>query len=102
VVVNVVMLTLFGSSLFTRMSLIERLARWREGDLPPAGVLYTRRVTQVWCLFFIVNGSVSLWTCLAGNIHVWTLWNGMASYLLMGLLFAGEWLVRLRVKRRYE
>lgn len=102
VVVNVVMLALFGSSLFTQMSLIERLARWREGDLPPEGVRYTRRVTQVWCIFFIFNGSVSLWTCLAGNIHWWTLWNGMASYLLMGLLFAGEWLIRLRVKRRYE
>ncbi|WMY72886.1 hypothetical protein RHD99_15595 [Buttiauxella selenatireducens] len=102
VVVNAVMLALFGSSLFTRMSLIERLARWREGDLPPEGVRYTRRVTQVWCIFFIFNGSVSLWTCLAGNVHWWTLWNGMASYLLMGLLFAGEWLIRLRVKRRYE
>ncbi|GDX06804.1 hypothetical protein [Buttiauxella sp. A111] len=102
VVVNAVTLALFGSSLFTRMSLIERLARWREGDLPPEGVRYTRRVTQVWCIFFIFNGSVSLWTCLAGNVHWWTLWNGMASYLLMGLLFAGEWLIRLRVKRRYE
>ncbi|MCE0826184.1 hypothetical protein [Buttiauxella ferragutiae] len=102
VVVNAVMLTLFGSSLFTKMSLIERLARWREGDLPPAGVRYTRRVTQVWCLFFIFNGSVALWTCLAGNIHWWTLWNGMVSYLFMGMLFAAEWLVRVRVKRRYE
>lgn len=102
VVVNGVMLTLFGSSLFSRMSIVERLARWREGELPPAGVRYTRRVTQVWCAFFIINGSVSLFTCLAGNVHWWTLWNGMISYLLMGLLFACEWLVRIRVKRRYE
>lgn len=102
VVVNGVMLALFGSSLFSRMSIVERLARWREGDLPPAGVRYTRRVTQVWCVFFIVNGSIALWTCLAGNIHWWTLWNGIMSYVLMGLLFAGEWLVRQRVKRRYE
>ncbi|RJT18534.1 DNA gyrase subunit B [Buttiauxella izardii] len=102
VVVNGVMLALFGSSLFSRMSIVERLARWREGDLPPAGVRYTRRVTQVWCVFFIVNGSIALWTSLAGNIHWWTLWNGMMSYVLMGLLFAGEWLVRQRVKRRYE
>ena len=102
VVVNVVMLALFGASLWSSQSLIERLARWREGDLPAAGVRYTRRVTQVWCIFFILNGSMALFTCLAGNIHWWTLWNGMASYLLMGALFAGEWLVRQRVKRRYE
>ncbi|RPH30014.1 DNA gyrase subunit B [Buttiauxella warmboldiae] len=102
VVVNMVMLALFGGSLWSRQSVIERLARWREGDLSPAGVRYTRRVTQVWCLFFLFNGGVALFTCLAGNIHWWTLWNGMIGYLLMGALFTGEWLIRQRVKRRDE
>jgi uncharacterized membrane protein len=102
VVVNVVMLVLFGASLISGMPVIERLARITEKNLPPAGVRYTRRVTQVWCIFFIFNGSVSLLTCLVGNVHWWTLWNAMVSYLLMGLLFACEWLVRQRVKRRYE
>ncbi|WP_202304779.1 COG4648 family protein [Dryocola clanedunensis] len=101
VVVNVVMLALFGGSLLSRMPLVERLARWREGELSPAAVSYTRRVTQVWCGFFIINGTVAVWTCLHGNLHLWTLWNGMLSYLLMGLLFAVEWLVRQRVKRRH-
>ena len=101
VVVNMVMLALFGGSLFSRMPLIERLARWREGELSPAAVRYTRQVTQLWCGFFVVNGAVALWTCLHGNLHIWTLWNGMLSYLLMGALFAVEWLVRQRVKRRH-
>lgn len=100
-VVNIVMLALFGGSLFSRMPLIERLARWREGELTPAAVRYTRRVTQIWCIFFVLNGTISLWTCLHGNIHLWTLWNGMLSYLAMGLLFAIEWLIRQRVKRRH-
>lgn len=100
-VVNSVMLALFGGSLFSRMPLIERLARWREGELTEAGVHYTRRVTQVWCGFFIVNGAISLWTCLHGDIHLWTLWNGMLSYLAMGALFAIEWLIRQRVKRKH-
>ncbi|MCT4704279.1 hypothetical protein MUA02_20725 [Enterobacteriaceae bacterium H20N1] len=100
-VVNIVMFVLFGASLFSRMPLIERLARLREGELSPAGIRYTRRVTQVWCGFFIVNGSISLWTCLHGDIHLWTLWNGLLSYMLMGMLFAGEWLVRLRVKQHH-
>ncbi|MCT4706060.1 hypothetical protein MUA03_09120 [Enterobacteriaceae bacterium H16N7] len=101
VVVNVVMLALFGGSLLSRMPLVERLARWREGELSPAAVSYTRRVTQVWCGFFIINGTVAVWTCLHGNLHLWTLWNGMLSYLFMGLLFAVEWVVRQRVKRRH-
>lgn len=101
-VVNLVMLALFGGSLFSRMSVIERLARWREGELSPAAVRYTRRVTQLWCSFFVLNGAVSAWTSLHGNIHLWTLWNGMLSYCLMGALFVGEWLVRQRVKGRHE
>jgi len=30
---------------------------------------------------------------------LWTLWNGLLSYLLIGLLMAGEWLVRQRIRR---
>ncbi|MFD2271959.1 hypothetical protein ACFS07_14330 [Undibacterium arcticum] len=51
VLVNVAMLGLFGASLLTPQSLVERLARLREPEFPPAAVAYTRRVTQVWCAF---------------------------------------------------
>ncbi|ATA18414.1 putative membrane protein [Gibbsiella quercinecans] len=98
VAVNVVMLALFGASLWSAMPLVERLARLRENTLPPAAVAYTRWVTRVWCVFFIVNGSVAAATCLAGNLLWWTWWNGMISYLLMGLLMAGEWLIRRRLR----
>ncbi|MWT62322.1 DNA gyrase subunit B, partial [Escherichia coli] len=33
------------------------------------------------------------------DIRLWTLWNGMIAYLLMGTLMAGEWLVRQRVMK---
>ncbi|KAA9001940.1 DNA gyrase subunit B [Affinibrenneria salicis] len=100
VAVSLVLLAVFGASLWSAMPLVERLARLREPDLPPAAVAYTRRVTQVWCVFFIVNGSVAAATCLAGNLIWWTGWNGMISYLLMGLLMAGEWVVRRRLRAR--
>ncbi|MEM6051099.1 hypothetical protein AAH450_11065 [Erwinia sp. P7711] len=98
VMVNAVMLMLFAGSLFSRMPLVERLARLREPELPPRGVRWTRRVTQIWSLFFIVNGSVALATCLMNNLLWWTWWNGLVSYLLMGLLMAGEWLLRQRMR----
>ncbi|KOC90510.1 hypothetical protein [Winslowiella iniecta] len=100
VAVNLVMLLLFGGSLFSAMPLVERLARLREPQLPPQAVRWTRRVTQIWCLFFIFNGSVATFTCLSGNLHAWTLWNGFISYLLMGTLMASEWLLRQRRLRR--
>jgi uncharacterized membrane protein len=100
VVVNAVMLSVFGGSLWSAMPLVERLARLRTPDLPPQGVRYTRRVTQIWCLFFIFNGTIALFTALHGDMRMWTSWNGMLSYLLMGALMAGEWLIRRQVMKR--
>jgi uncharacterized membrane protein len=82
------------------MPLVERLARLREPDLPPRAIRWTRRVTQIWCLFFIFNGSVALVTCLINNLLWWTWWNGLVSYLLMGLLMASEWLLRQRMRKQ--
>ncbi|HBR1554266.1 TPA: hypothetical protein L9L81_000751 [Klebsiella quasipneumoniae subsp. quasipneumoniae] len=100
VVVNSVMLAVFGGSLWSTMPIIERLARLREPDLPERAVRYTRRVTQIWCAFFIINGGIALFTALYGDLSLWKAWNGMISYLLMGTLMAGEWLVRQRVIKR--
>jgi uncharacterized membrane protein len=99
-VVNALMLLLFGSSLWSAMPLVEQLARLREPDLPPRAVRYTRRVTQVWCGFFIFNGSMALATCLLNDVTLWTLWNGCISYLLMGSLMGGEWLLRQRIRKQ--
>ncbi|EPT4024858.1 COG4648 family protein [Enterobacter roggenkampii] len=100
VVVNLVMLAVFGGSLWTAMPLVERLARLREPNLPPEGVRYTRKVTLVWCGFFVGNGTMALFTVLHGDMHLWTLWNGMVAYILMGMLMAAEWLVRQRVIKK--
>ena len=98
--VNLVMLGLFASSLWRGPSVVERLARLREPDLPPAAIAYTRRVTQVWCAFFVVNGLVAVATALWASTAAWTLYNGLLSYVAMGALMGGEWLVRRRVRAR--
>ena len=100
VVVNAVMLAVFGGSLWSAMPIVERLARLQEPDLPEKGVRYTRHVTQIWCGFFIINGGMALFTALYGDMSLWTAWNGMIAYLLMGTLMAGEWLVRRQVMKR--
>lgn len=101
VLVNAVLLAVFTVSLYYPPSVIERLARLREPALPPEGVAYTRRVTQVWCAFFVINGSVALATALWASDATWALYNGLISYGLMGCLFSGEWLVRRKVKARH-
>ncbi|WP_218831525.1 hypothetical protein [Bordetella genomosp. 9] len=94
VLINAAMFAVFASSLWRGMPVIERFARLRHPDLPPQAVAYTRRVTQVWAGFFAFNGLVSAALSLWAPWHWWTLYNGVISYVLIGLLMAGEWLVR--------
>jgi uncharacterized membrane protein len=96
------MLLLFSWSLLSPPSLIERLARIQHPDLPPEGVIYTRRVTQIWCVFFIVNGSIALVTALWSSFEIWSLYNGLIAYLLMGILFIGEYIVRMKTQKHVK
>jgi len=90
-------LLVFGLSLVRPPTVVERLARLRNPELPAAGVRYTRQVTQVWCAFFIVNGLIAVWTAVWSSREVWAVYNGFIAYLAMGALFAGEWLLRRRL-----
>lgn len=94
VAVSAAMLFLFAVSLRYPPTVIERLARLRHPDLPPSGVLWTRKVTIVWCLFFVANGAIALGTIQWGDLELWTLYNGMISYIAIGTLIVGEIVAR--------
>jgi uncharacterized membrane protein len=99
VVVNLVMLSVFLFSLYRGQPMIERFARLAEPDLPLSAIPYTRKVTIVWCVFFLCNGAMALYTAIAASFEVWVWYNGVLAYLIMGILFGVEWLVRRRVRR---
>jgi uncharacterized membrane protein len=99
--VNLSMLFIFAHSFFYPPTVIERLAKISEPGLPAEGVIYTRRVTLVWIGFFIFNGTASLVTAFWASMEVWTLYNGLISYLLMGSLLGGERLIRDRVRGKH-
>lgn len=102
VLVNLGMLAVFAYSLYAPPSVIERIARLSDPELPAYAVAYTRRVTQVWCGFFVLNGLLAFYTAVWASSAVWSLYNGVLAYVLMGALFVGEYLVRLLVKRRHR
>jgi uncharacterized membrane protein len=102
VLVNAVFLALFGYSLVNPPSIIERLARLQDPNLPAAAIAYTRRVTQVWCVFFIINGSIAFATALWASEAIWSLYTGVIAYGLMGILLGGEYWLRLRFKRKHH
>ena len=101
VVINAVLFCVFGYSVLSGMPIIEKVARITEPDLPPKGVIYTRNVTLLWCGFFIVNGSIALYTALFTSLKVWSLYNGLIAYALMGIIFVLEFFVRIQLKRKH-
>jgi len=101
VIINATMLGAFGYTLLRPPSMIERLARLRRAELPRAAIGYCRVVTMVWCGFFLINGAIACWTALAASTETWTLYNGLISYLAMGVLFGVELIVRARFERRH-
>jgi len=103
VVISLALLVAFGRSLVHELAwagrpvpMVERFARLVEPDLSEAKVPYCRAWTWVWCSFFLVNaaaaGALALWAPLGW----WTLYTGVVAYVLIGLLFAVERVMRIR------
>jgi uncharacterized membrane protein len=93
---------IFAVSLVSPPTAVERIARLRHPDLPLEANSYLRKVTVAWLVFFFVNAVISSATAVSGNLRVWTIYNGLISYLAMGALFVGELLVRQSVQRSFH
>lgn len=91
-------LLVFASSLFSRTTIVERFARLQDPDLSTRAIAYTRKVTWVWSVFFLINGTIAAITAIWASNELWTLYNGFIAYVLIGILAGGEWLIRQRVK----
>ncbi|OOF65651.1 hypothetical protein [Rodentibacter sp. Ppn85] len=102
IIINGLMLVIFGISLWQKQTIIERFARMQTPNLSEKGVRYTRKVTLIWCGFFIFNIAISGITIYFNLLDYWALYNGFISYLLMGILMAGEWIVRQYMKKHHE
>lgn len=87
-------LFIFAMTLIKPPSMIERFARITQADLPESGVIWTRKVTLLWCGFFSINACIALFTVFYTDLQLWMLYNGLISYLLMGMLLLGEFIFR--------
>lgn len=101
VLINLSLLANFAGSLRGPVSIVEHFARLQEPDLPEGGPAYCRAVTVAWCWFFAANAAVS--AVLAGFAPVfwWALYTGLVAYILVGLGFTLEYVVRKRRFRRF-
>jgi uncharacterized membrane protein len=100
ILVSLAFAGLFAYSLWRPPTVIERIARIRQADLTPAAQPYLRNVTRVWLGYFLANAAISAATAMSGDLELWMLYNGLISYILMGVLFAVEFMVRRHVRSR--
>ena len=99
VLISGIFLAVFGYTLFSRPTMIFRFATMMDksirGSLAEKKVeAYCTKVTVIWCCFFILNAFVALLTIFSKSDILWSVYNGGISYMLMGMLFAGEFIVR--------
>lgn len=97
---NLAMFAIFLSSLFTT-PVVERIARTFNPAFPDSAVHYTRRVTEIWCVVMLLNALISLYTALWTSFEVWSVYNGIVAYALFAGVFCCEYVVRVRMKRRW-
>lgn len=74
--------------------LIEHFARMVKADLSTGEQAHCRRWTKVWGIYLIVLAGIGLVLARFATLKVWTLYVGIGSYALIGVLFAIEYVVR--------
>jgi len=75
--------------------LISQFARRIHGaDYSPAIASYTRQVTWAWTLYFLAIGLISSTLFVAAPLAVWSWFINFVTFILLGLMFAGEYAVR--------
>jgi uncharacterized membrane protein len=94
---------LFGRTLARgRVPLIARFAMIEQGTLSPELASYTRILTWLWTLLFAGAAVASLVLALSGNRDAWSLFTNFLNYLLVAMLFLGEFAYRRLRFRSYR
>lgn len=109
------LLFVFGSSLLNPPCIIFRLATLTDKSIVGSSYEkqvynYCKKVTIIWCAFFVLNGGIALCTIFINKIFpglteaqgtkIYSLYTSIISYCLIGLLYGIEFLIRLRVDKK--
>jgi uncharacterized membrane protein len=93
----------FGRTLAAgREPLCTRFARLLHGSLPPEVERYTARITLAWTLFFLAVAALAAALYAMRFIVAWSLLVNAGTPVLVGAMFAGEYLVRMRALPHWE
>lgn len=98
-IINVVFLAFFALSLRGE-SIITKIAKMQNPTLDTNGIIYTRKLTKIWCALFAFNALVGFALAFMENKIYWSVFCGIVAYCLVGALFAVELLYRRFVLKR--
>lgn len=96
---NLFIFCVFFFSLFGKETIIQKIARTCSDKLEKKAFDYTRKVTYLWCIFTFLNFVISFWTIFLPD-NIWMIYNGFISYILVGIVFGVEYLVRITLRKR--
>ena len=98
-VCNLFVFMVFFTSLFADETIIQKIARAYGDKLEKPAFIYTRRVTYAWCILTFFNFVVSVWTIFLSD-KIWLIFNGCICYILIGMLFIVEYIIRIILRKR--
>lgn len=94
VLISIFLAVTFAVTLFRPPSMIERYALMVDSELSPAERRHCLITTYVWLVFLVMNASTAEVLALSGRPDWWAMYSGFLAYILMGLMFAGEYVIR--------
>ena len=78
-------------------ALCSRVAGFIQREPMDASYLhYTWKVTLAWTMFFAITALVSVLLFFFGPIEIWSFFANLLTPILLGCMFAGEYLIRVR------
>jgi uncharacterized membrane protein len=87
----------FGLAFLRSLSgtpLIEHFARMMKPELSVPEQAHCRSWTRIWGIYLLVLAATGLALARWATLTVWTAYVGVLSYVLVGVLFAFEYLIR--------
>ncbi|MBA3455360.1 MAG: hypothetical protein H0T42_19870 [Deltaproteobacteria bacterium] len=87
----------FGLTFLRSLSgtpLIEHFAKMVKPDLSVGELGHCRRWTKAWGIYLLVLAGIGLVLARYATLEVWTIYVGIGSYVLIGVLFIIEYVVR--------
>ena len=101
VFISAYLLVNFGITLISPPSMIARYADALGAELSSEEHRYCKTVTIIWVVFFVANGTVTGVLAMEDMFQYWTLYTGLLSYMIIGTLFGGEFLIRRYKFRKF-